>query len=274
MRSGRISAVDHEPLLIAFQSIVDLWADRRTVGVEALSRFPDGDGDPSCWFRDADLLGLGTELESTAIRRTLEALPRLPDDVYLAVNASPATLMSPSFLDLFAHAGPGRVVVEMTEHAPVDDYAILHERLDQLASAGVRLAVDDAGAGYASLRHILKLHPDVIKLDISLTSNIDREPLQRALAAALVKFARELGASIIAEGAERPEESRRSHGTRCPLRPGLPFRETDGRPARPLPGVTLQPPNRSVSRRPARSTSSGIVSGFMLNISPSAPAST
>ena len=114
--------------------------------------------------------------------------------------------MSPSFPDLFAGIGPGRVVVEVTEHAPVDDYAILHERLDELTSAGIRLAVDDAGAGYASLRHILKLHPDVIKLDISLTRNIDKEPLQRALAAALVTFARELGASMIAEGVERPEE--------------------------------------------------------------------
>jgi EAL domain-containing protein (putative c-di-GMP-specific phosphodiesterase class I) len=193
-------------LAIAYQPIVDLWAERRTVGIEALSRFPDGDGDPSCWFRDAELLGLGTELESTAIRRALEALPRIPDDVYIAVNASPATLMSPSFPDLFAGVGPGRVVVEVTEHAPVDDYAILHERLDELASAGIRLAVDDAGAGYASLRHILKLHPNVIKLDISLTHNIDEEPLQRALAAALVTFARELGASMIAEGVERPEE--------------------------------------------------------------------
>lgn len=204
----RIRRILDDPtrLAIAYQPIVDLRSDRRTVGLEALSRFPDGDADPSCWFRDADLLGLGTELEATAIRRALEALPGIPSDVYVAVNASPATLMSPSFPDLFVDVAPGRVVVEVTEHAPVDDYAILHERLDELASVGIRLAVDDAGAGYASLRHILKLHPDVIKLDISLTRNIDEEPLQRALAAALVTFARELGASIIAEGVERPEE--------------------------------------------------------------------
>ena len=149
---------------------------------------------------------MGTELEATAIRRALEALPKIPHDVYVAVNTSPATLMSPSFPALFADVAPGRVVVEVTEHAPVDDYAILHERLDELAASGIRLSVDDAGAGYASLRHILKLRPDVIKLDISLTRNIDEEPLQRALAAALVTFARELGASIVAEGVERSEE--------------------------------------------------------------------
>ena len=197
---------DPQRLAIAYQPIVDLGEDRRTIGLEALSRFPDGGGDPSFWFRDAELIGLGVELEQAAIRRALEPLDRIPRDVYVAVNASPATLMAPEFPELFADVDPGRLVVEVTEHAPIDDYAVLRERLDELAAAGVRLAVDDAGAGYASLRHILKLRPDVIKLDISLTRNIDEEPLQRALAAALVTFAHELGASIVAEGVERPEE--------------------------------------------------------------------
>jgi EAL domain-containing protein (putative c-di-GMP-specific phosphodiesterase class I)/CheY-like chemotaxis protein len=197
---------DPERLAIAYQPIVDLTADRRTIGLEALSRFPDGGGDPSCWFRDAELIGSGVELERTAIRRALEPLDRIPRDVYVAVNTSPATLMAPGFPELFANVPPGRVTVEVTEHAPIDDYAVLRERLDELAIAGIRLAVDDAGAGYASLRHILKLRPDVIKLDISITRNIDEEPLQRALAAALVTFANELGASIVAEGVERPEE--------------------------------------------------------------------
>ncbi len=204
----RIRQILEEParLSIAYQPIVDLASDRRTIGLEALARFPDGGGDPSCWFRDAELVGLGVQLEETAIRRALEPVDRIPRDVYVAVNTSPATLMAPGFPELFAGIDPGRVVVEVTEHAPVDDYAVLRERLDQLAFAGIRLAVDDAGAGYASLRHILKLRPDVIKLDISLTRNIDEELLQRALAAALVTFARELGAAIVAEGVERPEE--------------------------------------------------------------------
>jgi EAL domain-containing protein (putative c-di-GMP-specific phosphodiesterase class I)/AmiR/NasT family two-component response regulator len=197
---------DPERLAIAYQPIVDLTDGRRTIGLEALSRFPDGGGDPSCWFRDAELIGLGVELEETAIRRALEPLERIPHDVYVAVNASPTTLMASEFPELFADVDPGRLVVEVTEHAPIDDYAMLRERLDELAAAGIRLAVDDAGAGYASLRHILKLRPDVIKLDISLTRNIDEEPLQRALAAALVTFANELGASIVAEGVERSEE--------------------------------------------------------------------
>jgi EAL domain-containing protein (putative c-di-GMP-specific phosphodiesterase class I)/AmiR/NasT family two-component response regulator len=198
--------VNPEHLGIAYQPIVDLSDDRRTIGLEALSRFPDGGGDPSCWFRDAELIGLGVELETTAIRRALEPIDRIPVGVYVAVNTSPAALMSPGFPELFADVDPRRVTVELTEHARVDDYALLRERLDELASAGVRLAVDDAGAGYASLQHILKLRPDVIKLDISITRNIDEEPLQRALAAALVTFASELGASVVAEGVERTEE--------------------------------------------------------------------
>jgi EAL domain-containing protein (putative c-di-GMP-specific phosphodiesterase class I)/AmiR/NasT family two-component response regulator len=191
---------------IAYQPIISLAEDRRTIGLEALARFPNGDGDPSAWFHDADSIGLRTELESAAIRRALARFNRIPNDVYLAVNTSPATLLSPGFTDLFADVDPRRIVVEVTEHSPVDDYARLRACLDELASAGMRSAVDDAGAGYASLRHILKLRPDVIKLDISITRNIHEEPLQRALAAALVTFANELGAAIVAEGVERAEE--------------------------------------------------------------------
>ena len=204
----RVRQILEQPtrLNIAYQPIVDLAEDRRTIGLEALTRFPNRDGDPSSWFHDAEHIGLGTELESTAIRRALARFNRIPNDVYLAVNTSPATLMAPGFTDLFADIDPGRIVVEVTEHSPVDDYAGLRTCLDELASAGIRLAVDDAGAGYASLRHILKLRPDLIKLDISIIRNIHEEPLQRALAAALVTFADELGASIVAEGIERIEE--------------------------------------------------------------------
>jgi EAL domain-containing protein (putative c-di-GMP-specific phosphodiesterase class I)/CheY-like chemotaxis protein len=204
----RIRKILDDParLAIAYQPIVELGAGNRTVGLEALARFPEGDGDPSAWFRDADILGLGVELESVAIRRALEAIERIPSGVHVAINASPATVISLGFPELFTRVGPGQVVVEVTEHAPVDDYGVLRERLDELASAGIRLAVDDAGAGYASLRHILELRPDVIKLDISLTRHIHRAPPQRALAAALVTFAREIDAAIVAEGVESADE--------------------------------------------------------------------
>ncbi|HEY7667832.1 MAG TPA: EAL domain-containing protein [Actinomycetota bacterium] len=222
---GRIRRVLEDPELLAtaYQPIVDLSGARGAIGLEALSRFPEGGGDPSCWFRDAELVGLSVELEHLAIRRALSALERIPRDVYVAVNTSPKTLMAPGFLRLFADVTPGRVVVEVTEHAPVEDYACLRERLDELSAAGIRLAVDDAGAGYASLRHILKLRPDVIKLDISLVRNIDEEPHQRALASALSTFAREIGATIVAEGVERLQEVAVLHELEVPYAQGYHF---------------------------------------------------
>jgi EAL domain-containing protein (putative c-di-GMP-specific phosphodiesterase class I) len=94
----------------------------------------------------------------------------------------------------------------MTEHAAVEEYETLQEALAQLRERGIRVAVDDTGAGFASLRHILQLSPEFVKLDISLTRGIAKDPPRRALAAALTAFANELGASIIAEGVEREEE--------------------------------------------------------------------
>jgi EAL domain-containing protein (putative c-di-GMP-specific phosphodiesterase class I) len=100
----------------------------------------------------------------------------------------------------------GRVVLEITEHAPVDDYDHLTAALERLRRAGVSVAVDDAGAGFASLQHILRLRPDVIKLDITLVRDINRDPVKRALASSLVTFAGDIGSQITAEGIETPEE--------------------------------------------------------------------
>jgi len=96
----------------------------------------------------------------------------------------------------------------MTEHAPVGDYEALNRALQPLRAGGVRVAVDDAGAGFASLRHILLLVPDIIKLDISLTRGIDTDRPRRALSCALVAFARETSTVIVAEGIETGAELR------------------------------------------------------------------
>jgi EAL domain-containing protein (putative c-di-GMP-specific phosphodiesterase class I) len=97
-------------------------------------------------------------------------------------------------------------VIEITEHARVDNYDELTYALDNLRAHGARIAVDDAGAGYASLQHILRLRPEIIKLDLTITRNVDSDPIRRALTAALVGFAREIGASIVAEGIETADE--------------------------------------------------------------------
>jgi len=119
---------------------------------------------------------------------------------------SPATAASPRFAALLEPYPVERVVLEVTEHARVEDYEGLRAALREMRRMGVRLAVDDAGAGFASLRHILRLDPDLIKVDMSLTQNIDRERANRALAAGLIAFASEIDAQIVAEGIETKTE--------------------------------------------------------------------
>jgi EAL domain-containing protein (putative c-di-GMP-specific phosphodiesterase class I) len=123
----------------------------------------------------------------------------------VAVNLSPETLLWPGLPDALWEAPIplSRIVVEVTEHVPVEDYEALDGALRPLRDGGLRIAVDDAGAGYATFRHILRLTPDLIKLDRSLISGIDGDPARRALAGAVVAFAREVRGVVVAEGIER-----------------------------------------------------------------------
>jgi len=97
-------------------------------------------------------------------------------------------------------------VIEVTEHSRIDDYAAIRTAFEAARQRGLRLAIDDAGAGFASFNHILALAPDLIKLDLSLIRGVDTDPNRRSLAAALVSFSRQLGVDIIAEGIETPAE--------------------------------------------------------------------
>jgi EAL domain-containing protein (putative c-di-GMP-specific phosphodiesterase class I)/DNA-binding NarL/FixJ family response regulator len=196
-----------DALAIVFQPIVGL-RDRSVVGAEALARFagPPRRRAPNLWFDEAGTVGLRQALELVAADRAIEALPQLPPQVYLTINASPRTLTSAGFLRLISHADGSRLVAEITEHAPIHDYARLGDALTKLRALGMRLAIDDAGAGYSSLRHILELQPDLIKLDMSLIHGIHRDRSKQALAAGLISFASKAGSSIIAEGIERARE--------------------------------------------------------------------
>jgi EAL domain-containing protein (putative c-di-GMP-specific phosphodiesterase class I)/CheY-like chemotaxis protein len=190
---------------VVFQPIVDLGTGR-VVGVEALSRFAhEPHRPPDVWFAEAAAVGLGTQLELAAIRAAVRGLNQLPNDTYLALNVSPDTVQSPQLADIVRPAAQ-RLVLELTEHTGISDYRQLAEALLPLRASGVRLSVDDAGAGFASLRHILNLNPDIIKLDIGLIQGINADPARRALASALVSFAADINASIIAEGIETEAE--------------------------------------------------------------------
>ncbi len=200
-RIGRVLSGEEE-LAIVFQPIVDLGTGR-IVGLEELARFTSEPvRSPDVWFAEAALVGRSFELEMVAVEAAIASLDRIPPDVFLSVNVSPEAIASPRLGRILDPIPRDRVVLEITEHAPIKDYPKLRNAIMYLRSCGVGLAVDDAGAGYASLRHILQLMPDFIKLDIAITRGIDTESSHRALAKALVAFAREIEATIIAEGVE------------------------------------------------------------------------
>ena len=193
-------------LHMEFQPIVDLNSGD-IVGAEALARFTcEPRQRPDEWFAEAAAAGLGVELEIAAISLALARLDDLAPDVTLSVNASPSTVLSDRLRDVLATPAASRVVVELTEHARVDDYDAVRTATEALRASGVRLAVDDAGAGYAGLQQILQLCPDIIKLDLAITRGIDDDPVRRALAASLHSFADETGAQIVAEGIETAGE--------------------------------------------------------------------
>ena len=192
-------------LTMVYQPIVNLRS-RAVIGLEALARFHSLPlRPPNEWFASAVELELGVQLEMMAIKSAMTGLPNLPAGAYLSVNCSPRAAMS-SELAALVDGNTSRMVVEITEHEAIEDYAMLAARLEGLREHGVRVAIDDAGAGFASLRHTLLLRPDILKVDTSLTRNIDGDRAKRALTSALVSFGVEMDIAIVAEGIETREE--------------------------------------------------------------------
>jgi PAS domain S-box-containing protein len=200
--------LDPDALRIAFQPIIDVHA-RRIVGMEALSRFAgEPYRTPDVWFDEAWQAGLGPELELHAITLACRHLDALPADAYLSINASPVTILDDRFTATLRalHGDLRQLVVEITEHAAVADYPGLTEAVVGLRDLGARLAVDDAGAGYASMQHILRLRPDIIKLDRGIVADLDHDVARRALVTAMAGFAASLNMTVVAEGVETGEE--------------------------------------------------------------------
>lgn len=208
-RLDRIDGVLRDPargLRMVFQPIVELQSGRM-LGAEALARFDqEPQRPPNEWFDEAADVGRGQALELAAVESAVAVLDALPPGTFLSINVSPATVVQdelPRLLD----ALPGdRLVLELTEHARIDDYDALVSAIGTLHDRGMRIAIDDAGAGYSGLRHILRLRPDILKLDLALTRDIDTDPARRALATGMVSFASELDAVVIAEGVETDAE--------------------------------------------------------------------
>lgn len=194
------------PIQIAFQPIVNLDT-HETMGYEALARFPAEEiVSPKAWFDAAAAQGLTHDLEILAVSSALAQLDRLPKGVFVSINVSPTTAASEDLKALMEGVDAERVILEVKEGAAMEDYHRFAGAIDELRATGVRIAVDDAGVADVSLRYMLDLRPDIIKIDVDVTRSIEHDPVKQAIANAFRSIAAGAGAMSLAEGIETEEE--------------------------------------------------------------------
>jgi diguanylate cyclase (GGDEF)-like protein/PAS domain S-box-containing protein len=182
-----------------FQPVVDLRTGL-VAGYEALSRFKDSRRPPNAWFAQAHRCGLGIELEMAAARAQL-GMPGRPPGARLSINLSPSALLSAE-AEALLDGDLSHLLLEVTEDELMAEGGLLEERLGDLRRRGASLAVDDIGAGYAGLKQVMRLQPDILKLDRSLVAGVAEDPAKGAMVDALVRYARRIGADVCAEGVE------------------------------------------------------------------------
>lgn len=236
-------------LRTVFQPIIGLATDE-VVGFEALTRFDDGTP-PDRRFQEAASAGMGTKLELACLDAAIRSADRLPRDQWLSLNVSPRLVVEGNEVHALLAGSRRPMVLEVTEHSPVDDYPELRRAIRQVAPSA-RLAIDDAGAGFASFRHILELQPAFVKLDLGLIRGIDADPARRALVAGMAYFATQTGVTLIAEGIETPNERDALVDLRVPLGQGYLLGRPDPvevwqRGARP--SAQLEPQHRGAQPR-------------------------
>jgi EAL domain-containing protein (putative c-di-GMP-specific phosphodiesterase class I) len=222
--SAALDAVLSEPELVrpVFQPIVDLERGV-TCGYEMLARFRSPvQASPPEWLAEAARRGVAARLEAMLVEAGLDAKEWVPDNCFLTINVSPAALGSEEVAQVLAsRESLEGVVIEVTEQAVVEDYEDLEYVLRSLRAAGAAIAVDDAGAGYASLHHIVALRPQFVKLDRSLVSGLDSDEAKLAVIESLGTFSSRIDAWMVAEGVERPEEIAALQRLRVPLAQGF-----------------------------------------------------
>lgn len=241
-RAALATAIEQGGIAMAVQPLVDLRSGA-IHAYEALARFtlPGGPSTGEA-FALAERLGMREQLDLACFERALTLLPRRPRGTRLSINVAGALLSQPRALRLLAALPDEQardVVLEVTEDALVRDYAALRRAVRPLLARGMRLAVDDMGAGYAGLRHAIDLHPAYLKLDRALVHGVDRDPKRAALVDALLRYAEHAGSHLVAEGVE-------TDGELAALRRlGVPFAQGFllARPAQPWPplAIALQP---------------------------------
>ena len=195
--------IETEDLAVAYQPIFDI-AGSACRGIEALARFPVPMGKPEEIFAAARDLDLSFELERLVARKVWSLLERLPADRFLSLNLTPTAVLELAHRARMHDDLPlDRLVIEITEHAVVPSYSALRDELEPLRRAGLRIAIDDAGAGYASLRHVVELRPDFVKVDHSLSHGVADDHARLVAVSAFVMLAFDIGAAVVAEGVER-----------------------------------------------------------------------
>jgi EAL domain-containing protein (putative c-di-GMP-specific phosphodiesterase class I) len=230
-----------------FQPVMDLTTGE-TVGHEALTRFQDGTR-PDRRFADASAVGLGLELEAACLEAAVAAAPGLPGNGWLSLNVSPDLLIERDRLRHALRRETRAIVLEVTEHVAIENYAAVRHAVSSIGS-NVQVAVDDAGAGFASFRHILELRPDFVKLDIGLVRQIDHDDVRQALVAGIVYFAKKSACLLIAEGIETPGERDQLRSLGVDLGQGYLLGRPAPAPERPAPPATRTdpPPPRTAGR--------------------------
>ena len=238
-------ACSGEGLGVAYQPIVDTVRGT-VVGYEALARFPGFDEkSPEVWFSAARAEGRAAQLEAAALRTALEARAMLPTNCFLTVNVSPDLLASEEIRRIWRAQGDlTGLVIELTEQVPIDSYGHLAPDLNQLRDAGALIAVDDAGAGYAGLRHLISLRPSIIKIDRDLIRDVDSDEAKRALIEMLGTFASRVDAWILAEGIETAGELETVAALGVPLVQGYYL----ARPSAPWASIPLETAHRLAAR--------------------------
>ena len=192
---------------IVMQPIADLRGGH-LIAVEALTRFGgDEPRPPQAWLELASRVGMRVELELALASAALDAKAAIAPPTLVCINVGAATMQDPRLGELLATGDAHRVVLELTDHHDVTDYEVLTEAAALLAAQGARISVDDSGAGVHSLARIAQLRPSYLKIDRAIVSDIETDPARLALARALIGFAREIGAEVIAEGIETTAEA-------------------------------------------------------------------
>ncbi|MFT6689508.1 MAG: EAL domain-containing protein (putative c-di-GMP-specific phosphodiesterase class I) [Colwellia sp.] len=206
MKTKITSVLERNKIDIHYQPIFNLHSNK-IIGYESLSRFYTTPyKSPDIWFAEASQVNLGEELEILAIKSAIKGIDEFNLDTYIAINTSPAYVLNGAVALALQGLDLERIILEVTEHVPITNYSDFRKALEPLRKQGLRIAIDDAGSGYSSFQHVLELEADIIKLDITLTQNINSNHRKYLLAKALCAFSKAINCSIIAEGVETVEE--------------------------------------------------------------------